>query len=186
MEVMAEPQTSETVPVSALTVDYFKKRIPFLKEFRLVEDRHNSEDYPNFPRLIFFEKGEYNSNVEKMTPDASKTIKMSHLNFFSDFTYGVQTRNEKTIHNFSIKNHTVIIFAKDPEEGDAVNSMVGFILDMMAKKSDEENSGHIEIIEQDGQIPKSELDKAIGMINEKMFKYGEHVQKSFDSNFLAP
>lgn len=174
---------TDSVPAENITADYLISRIPFLKEFRLAEDRPASEDRV---RLIHFDKSQYNSNITRTTPDASKQITLSHLNFISRFVYSVFERNGQVYHNFFIDNETIAVLKKDPEQDDIMNSLVSSMFNMMTKKQNDANSGSIEIKEVNGTIPAAELDRAINEINGKLFKFGEFVQKSFGLDFIKP
>lgn len=169
-------QGLNSVPANALTSEYLSRRIPFLKEFRM---SHNE------PGLISYGKDEYNTNVTKTSADLEYTMKLKHLNFFSNFTYNVQNIGDQTIHKFSIENEILLIPDKDPEKEEAVQSIVSSMIQMMTKKLNDDNSAEYQIIEVDGSLPKEELDKVIGLMNEKLYKFGAHITKYFDSEFLV-
>jgi hypothetical protein len=144
--------------------NYFKERIPFLKEF----------NFHKRPNGVEAQRISYHENVKKMF---NKEISVfPQLNVSSEFIYYSQNINDNVLHNFIIKNSIHPMQPQNMSDLEykiflitikQVGEMLSYSHDIMTKINEPIN-------------PK-ELDSVINEINGKLFKF----EKFTDDNNTA-
>ena len=148
------------------TVDYFKKRIPFLKNYDVITDPEVNP-HPRYKDAIKLIKQSFNSNFQSKIGDEIYTF--PHFNIVSEFRYSSNIIRNNVFYNFSIENHTYIT---QPEEMDELLYRTFLTAGNLKEKQD--FSKNYEIFFPIGeQIPKSKLDEIINDINRRLFNIEE-------------
>jgi hypothetical protein len=141
------------------TAEYFKTRIPFLKDYNFFEDLYNKGTV-KAQRIVF------HKNVQKVYDDSVVTF--PQFNPSSDFTYRVEKNNVRTIHYFSLKNSFAIVQPKNMPDLDFKIFLI------MTNQAEKKLSFSDEIrLEGDDKIKTEDVDRIINSMNEKMFKFEE-------------
>ena len=145
--------------------DILIKRIPFLKEYNIV-------DHPRDSERLEAQKISYHKNVKmKMGDDL---ITFTQLNVSSDIIYYSHKIHENIFHNFIIKNQ---LHAMQPKELDNLTFRV-FL--MAVKKLEEDLSYRKEIMIKGGDdLSKEVLDIIINEMNGTLFKFEEFTNKHY-------
>lgn len=145
--------------------DILIKRIPFLKEYNIV-------DHPRDPERLVSQKISYHKDVKMRMGD--DIITFPQFNVSSDIIYYSHKIHENTFYNFIIKNE---LHAKQPKEIDNLT----FRVFLMAKKDLEKKLSYSkEIRIKDGdELSKEELNKIINDMNGTLFKFEEFTNKHY-------
>lgn len=146
--------------------NYFKKRIPFLKEFKFYDRRNRIEA----------QRISYHENVRKMYGD--EIFVFPQFNASSEFVYYKQNINDVTIHNFIIKNSV------HPMQPNNMSDLHYKIFIMALKQLEEKNSySHEIILNKNEEINNVELDEVFNNINKRLFKFEEFSDENNTSLF---
>lgn len=172
------------IPAEAITIEYLKQRIPFLKEYKMTYDRPAGN---SMVKLIAFKKDSYNENVERMSKETK--IVFQNLNIFSDFDYSVQPRNGEIYHIFGIRNEVLSILDKNKTETNGevnpiTNGIIYSMINALDNQLKREFSADYQIKEENGMLSISELNKIIEDINAKIYQFAAKVQNGFKMDFL--
>ena len=151
----------ENLGESQFDENYFKKRIPFLKEYKFYDRKNRIEA----------QRISYHENVSKMYGD--EIFVFPQFNVSSEFVYYKHIINDTTIHNFIIKNSV------HPMQPNNMSDLHYKIFIMALKQLEEKNSySHEIILDKNEKINNVELDEVINNINERLFK----MEKFSDEN----
>ena len=146
--------------------NYFKRRIPFLKEFNFYDRRNRIEA----------QRISYHENVRKMYGD--EFFVFPQFNASSEFVYYKQNINDVTIHNFIIKNSV------HPMQPNNMSDLHYKIFIMALKQLEEKNSySHEIILNKNEEINNVELDEVFNNINKRLFKFEEFSDENNTSLF---
>lgn len=149
------------------TVEYFRTRIPFLKDYKFFNDLNNRGDI-EAQRIVFHE------NIQRIYDQSVVTF--PQFNPSSYFIYRVSKNNVRTVHYFSLKNSFSV---SQPKNMDDLDFKI-FLL--MLKKVEENISFSDEIrLEDNEQLKTVDINRIINSMNEKMFKFEE-----FSANLNVP
>lgn len=141
------------------TEEYFKTRIPFLKDYNFFSDMRK-QGTVTAQRIVF------HKNVEKVYDNS--VVVFPQFNPVSNFTYHTDNNGDRTSHRFSLKNSFAIM---QPSNMDDLDFRVYL---MAMKQMDDKLSFYDEIILRNGeQLSQTVIDKIINGLNEKMFKFEE-------------
>lgn len=154
----------EGVNRKQLTLDYFIKRIPFIKGYEVVYD---PEHYPHssMPLRIDMTNRKMSENVTLPMGDEVYTFPKVYA--ISEFFYYPHTVNDNTFHIVGVTNK---IHLEKPDNMSPLQYQV--LIRAMQMKGEQEMSSVNEIMVPVGEdIPDSEMDAAISDINKKMFEF---------------
>jgi hypothetical protein len=134
--------------------NYFKQRIPFLKEFKFYKR----------PNGVEAQKISFHENVKKMF---NKEISIfPQFNVSSEFIYYIQPIDDNIFHHFILKNK---MHAMQPQN---MNDLEYKVFIMALKQLEEKNSYSYELmINKNNQIDTDELNNIINDINGKLFRF---------------
>ena len=142
---------------SSFTEEYFKKRIPFLKDFNFFK-HHRYKSRVEAQRFSFHE------NVKKVFKGDIYTF--PQFNVSSEFIFDKQKIDDNIFYNFSLKNDFHMMQPKN------VDDLTFKILLMATKQISKQLSYQKEIMVKEGQeINPAELDKIINDLNGKLFEF---------------
>lgn len=152
------------------TVDYFKKRIPFLKDYEIIASP-DINPHPRFKDAIKMRKESFNTNVKSKIGD--NIYIFPHFNVSSDFNYSSYIIRNNIFYNFNIDNR---FYISEPKDMDKLLYQV--FLSTIKLKEEKGLSGFYELIIPIGElIPKLKLDEIINDINRILFKIEEFTDK---------
>lgn len=151
----------ENLNTDNFTEEYFKQRIPFLKDYKFYNRKNGIEAQ----RLVFHE------NVKKLY--GGEIYLFPQFNVSSEFIYYKQVINDRVFHNFIIKNAFRIM---QPENMDDLNFRI-FTLAM--KQVGEKLSYSYET----DTLDSNELNEVINKLNESLFKIENFSYKNNTSLF---
>ena len=152
------------------TVDYFKKRIPFLKDYDIITSP-DINPHPRYKDAIKMRKESFNTNFKSKIGD--EIYIFPHFNIISEFTYSSNIIRNNVFYTFRIDNPFYITQPKDMDE-----LLYRTFLIAGKLKEEKDLSKTYELIIPTGeQIPKLKLDEIINDINHKLFKIEEFTDK---------
>lgn len=134
--------------------NYFKQRIPFLKEFKFF----------NRPNGVEAQKVSFHENVKKMFNNEISIF--PQFNVSSEFIYYIQPIDDNIFHHFILKNQ---MHAMQPQNMDDLEYRIFM---MALKQLEEKNSYSYELmVKKNNPIDTNELNNIINDINGQLFKF---------------
>lgn len=138
----------ESFNTDIFTEEYFKQRVPFLKEYNFFSRKNG----------IQAQKVSFHENVRKMYGE--EIVNFPQFNVSSEFVYYKQVINETNFHNFILKNSFHIM---QPKNMDDLNFRV---FNAAMRQVENKYSYSYET----SDITEEELNKIINSLNEILFK----------------
>lgn len=152
------------------TVDYFKERIPFLKDYDIITSPYINP-HPRFKDAIKMRKESFNKDFKSKIGDDIYIFPF--FNIVSEFNYSSSVIHNNVFYTFRIDNPFYMAQPKDMDE-----LLYRVFLSAGKLKGEKDLSKTYELIIPIGeQIPKLKLDEIINDINHKLFKIEEFTDK---------
>ncbi len=153
-----------------LTVDYFKERIPFLKDYDIITSP-DINPHPRFKDAIKLRKESFNTNFKSKIGD--EIYIFPHFNIVSEFNYSSSIIRNNVFYTFRIDNPFYMAQPKDMDQ-----LLYRVFLSAGKLKEEKDLSKTYEIFFPIGEkIPKLKLDEIINDINHILFKIEEFTDK---------
>jgi hypothetical protein len=160
----------ELMGVPAFSVEYFQKRIPFLRSYT-VNVAPDVRPHPRMPDRIEMTYETDATNIKTSTKDEIYVFPRASLH--SQFFYYSHVINDNTFYVIGIEN---TIYIEPPANLDPI---VRNMMPMIEKANNERLSKIYEIQTPKGQpVDKTKLDEAINGINQKLFQLEEAIGHS--------
>lgn len=165
-----ELEKNDDVNPKDLTIDYFKRRIPFLKDYEIITSP-DINPHPRFEDAIKMRKESYNTNVKSKIGD--DIYMFPHFNIVSEFNYSSNRIRNNIFYTFRIENK---FYMTQPENMDELLYRT-FIIAGKMKEEKELSKTHELIVPVGEKISKLKLNETINDINGRLFKIEEFTDK---------
>lgn len=151
---------------------YFMQRIPFLKIMNDLSDN----------RRVFFQKFDYNENVELIMGD--NIVTFPQFNTSMEFSYMKDILNgDRYRHMFYVKNRVNII---PPKTEDHKEKLTFRVFTMAMKMTNEQMDYHGDFITETPTLSEEQINKIINDINKTYFEFEEFITDKLNADIVNP